>query len=132
MIVLNSSCSSSPFSARFIADENTLDGTQMQPGQVFRKAWILLNDGSLPWCSEHIRLMNLSDGIRVVQAPVIPVTAPHNKASITVDFICDQEPGVYESKWILAHHEHTFGPIIWCSIEVTRHNHIDTTLSKFR
>ncbi|CAF4880245.1 unnamed protein product, partial [Rotaria magnacalcarata] len=45
-----------PFSARFIADENTPDGTAMKPGQVFRKGWILLNDGSMPWDSSDIQL----------------------------------------------------------------------------
>ena len=110
--------SSSPFSARFIADENTPDGTIMRPGQAFRKAWILLNDGSLSWDNEDIQLINLADAIRVVQAPIVPVTAPHDKAMITVDYICPNQPGTYESKWILAYRQKTFGPMIWCSIEV--------------
>ncbi|CAM4859019.1 unnamed protein product [Rotaria socialis] len=107
-----------PYSARFVADKNTPDGTVMQPGQLFRKSWILLNDGSMPWSSDDIQLINLSDGIKVVEQPVVPVTAPHNRAIITVDFICANEPGTYESKWILRFRHQTFGPMIWCTIEV--------------
>ncbi|CAF1262893.1 unnamed protein product [Rotaria sordida] len=107
-----------PYSARFVADENTPDGTPMQPGQVFRKGWILLNDGSMPWSSDDIQLVNLADGIKVVKQPIIPVTAPHDRALITVDYMCANESGTYESKWILSYRHQTFGPMIWCSIEV--------------
>jgi hypothetical protein len=107
-----------PYSARFIADENTPDGTPMQPGQTFRKGWILLNDGSMPWSSDDIQLVNLADGITVVKQPIIPVTAPHDRALITVDYMCANDFGTYESKWILSYRHQTFGPMIWCSIEV--------------
>jgi hypothetical protein len=109
---------SRPYSARFIADENTPDGTPMQPGQTFRKGWVLLNDGSMPWSSDDIQLINLADGIQVVKQPIVPVTAPHARAVITVDYICANEVGTYESKWILSYRHQTFGPMIWCSIEV--------------
>ena len=95
----------------------------MQAGQVFRKGWILLNDGSLPWDSSDIQLINLSDGIRVVRPPVVPVTAPHEKATITVEYMCAHESGSYESKWILAYRQHTFGPMIWCSIQIGQPAH---------
>ena len=90
----------------------------MQPGQTFRKGWILFNDGSLPWDSNDIQLVNLSDGIQVVQQPVVPITAPHTRAVITADYKCADKPGKYESKWILSYRQQTFGPMIWCSIEV--------------
>ena len=102
----------------------------MQVGQVFRKGWILLNDGSLPWDSVDIQLMNLSDGIRVVRPPVVPVTAPHEKATISVEYMCDHESGSYESKWILAYRQHTFGPMIWCSIQVGQPAHADNRMRK--
>ena len=109
---------SSPYSARFIADENTPDGTSMQPGQVFRKAWILFNDGSMPWTSDDIQLINLVDGIRVAVQPVVPVTAPHTRTIVTVDHVCGDQPGTYESHWVLAYRGRTFGPMIWCAIDV--------------
>ena len=90
----------------------------MEAGQVFRKGWTLLNDGSMPWSSDEIELVNLTDGIKVVTKPTIPVTAPHDRALITVDYTCAQEPGTYESKWILSYRHQTFGPMIWCSIQV--------------
>jgi hypothetical protein len=90
----------------------------MQPGQTFRKGWILLNDGSMPWNSEDIQLVNLADGIKVLKQPIVPVTAPHDRALITVDYICTNQVGTYESKWILSYRHQTFGPMIWCSIEV--------------
>ncbi|CAF1161817.1 unnamed protein product [Adineta ricciae] len=107
-----------PYSACFIADENLVDGTSMEAGQVFRKGWILLNDGSMPWSSDDIELINLANGIKIVRPPVIPVTAPHDRAVITVDYMCANEPGAYESKWILSYRQRTFGPVIWCSIQV--------------
>ena len=91
----------------------------MQPGEVFRKGWILLNDGSMPWDSHDIQLINLSNGIEVLQQPMVPITAPHDRAVITVDYTCANQAGTYESKWILAYREQTFGPMIWCSIEVS-------------
>ncbi len=90
----------------------------MQSGQTFRKGWILLNDGSMPWNNDDIQLINLCDGIKVLKQPIVPVTAPHDRALITIDYICAQEAGTYESKWILSYRHQTFGPMIWCSIEV--------------
>jgi hypothetical protein len=90
----------------------------MQPGQTFCKGWILLNDGSMPWSPDDIQLVNLADGIKVVKQPIVPITAPHDRALITVDYICANEVGTYESKWILSYRHQTFGPMIWCSIEV--------------
>ena len=72
----------------------------------------------MPWSSDDVELINLSDGIKIVRPPVIPVTAPHDRAVITVDYMCANEPGAYESKWILSYRQRTFGPIIWCSIQV--------------
>lgn len=103
----------------------------MKPGQIFRKGWVLFNDGSMPWDSTDIQLINLTDGIQVLQKPVIPVTAPHSRAVITVDFVCANEPGTYESKWILAYRQQTFGPMIWCSIEVSQWSIIDNDFGKF-
>lgn len=102
----------------------------MQPGQVFRKGWILLNDGSLPWDSNDIQLINLHDGIEVLQQPTVPVTAPHSRAVITVDYKCANQPGTYESKWILAYRQQTFGPMIWCSIEVGGSTNIENKTLK--
>ncbi|CAF0746169.1 unnamed protein product [Rotaria sp. Silwood1] len=117
-----------PFSARFIADENTPDGTPMKPGQIFRKGWILLNDGSMPWDSNDIQLINLNDGIQVLQQPIVPVTAPHARTVISVEFMCSNEPGIYESKWILSYRQQTFGPMIWCTIEVSQWSIIENEL----
>ena len=94
------------------------DGTLLNPNGKFRKGWIVFNDGSLPWDPEDIQLINLSDGIQLINKPNIPVAAPHDKALITIDFIAPSQPGIYESKWILSYRQQTFGPIIWCSIEV--------------
>lgn len=91
----------------------------MSPGQIFRKGWIVLNDGSMPWDSDDIQLINLSNGIEVLQEPIVQITAPHTRTVITVDYRCANQAGVYESKWILAYRQKTFGPMIWCSIEVT-------------
>lgn len=90
----------------------------MSPGQIFRKGWIVLNDGSMPWDSDDIQLINLSNGIEVLQEPIVQITAPHTRTVITVDYRCANQAGVYESKWILAYRQKTFGPMIWCSIEV--------------
>jgi hypothetical protein len=91
----------------------------MKPGETFRKGWILLNDGSMPWDSHDIQLINLSNGIEVLRQPIVPITAPHDRALITVDYKCANQAGTYESKWILAYRQQTFGPMIWCSIEVS-------------
>jgi len=101
----------------------------MRPGQVFRKNWIVFNDGSMPWDNEDIQLINLSDGIEVVRQPVVPVTAPHTRTTLSVDYKCSNEQGVYESKWILAYRHQTFGPMIWCSIKVSDQG--QTTVNDF-
>lgn len=97
----------------------------MKPGEIFRKNWILLNDGSMPWDNNDIHLINLTDGIEVVQQPIVPITAPHARAVISVDYKCSDQPGTYESKWILAYRQQTFGPMIWCSIEVSQSKEIE-------
>jgi hypothetical protein len=101
----------------------------MKPGQEFRKGWILLNDGSMPWDSNDIQLINLTNGIQVTQQPIVPITAPHARAVITVDYKCADKPGTYESKWILAYRQQTFGPMIWCSIEVSHSPVVENTIS---
>ena len=100
----------------------------MKPGEIFRKRWILLNDGSMPWDSHDVQLVNLSDDIQVLQQPIVPITAPHMRTVIAVDFICTSQPGKYESKWILTYREQTFGPIIWCSIEVNHSSIIENEI----
>ena len=94
----------------------------MTPGQVFRKSWIILNDGSLPWENETIQIVNLINGIPFVHQPTVPITAPHSTTHLTMDFIAPMEEGVYESKWILSYREQTFGPMIWCAIQVKNTN----------
>ena len=108
-----------PYSARFIADENTPDGTVMRPGEVFRKSWILLNDGSLPWGDDEVQLVCLTETMETLGSPRIPITAPHDRTTISVDLKCPERAGVYESKWIFSYRNKTFGPMIWCSIEVS-------------
>jgi hypothetical protein len=100
----------------------------MKPGETFRKGWILLNDGSLPWDSNDIQLINLSDGIQVVQQPIVPTTAPHERVVVTIDFKSADQPGTYESKWILAYRQQTFGPMIWCSIEVSHSPKVENSI----
>jgi len=107
-----------PFSGRFVADGNYPDGTFLLPGERFRKTWILLNDGSLPWDNESIHLVNLINQIVFVEQPIVSVTGPHTRTEIHVDFVAPMEFGVYESKWILSYRDQTFGPMFWCQIEV--------------
>lgn len=114
----------SPFSGRFVADGNYPDGTFLLPGEHFRKTWILLNDGSLPWDNESIRLVNLINQIRFVEQPIVSVTAPHTRTEIHVDFVAPMESGVYESKWILSYRDQTFGPMFWCQIEVRQNDDV--------
>lgn len=73
----------------------------------------------MPWDNDDFQLVNLTDGIEVVHKPIIPVTAPHTRTILSVDYQCSNQTGVYESKWILAYRQQTFGPMIWCSIEVS-------------
>lgn len=100
----------------------------MSSGQVFRKGWVLFNDGSMPWTPEDIQLVNLVDGIKILQQPIIPVTAPHDRAMISVDYMCADQSGTYESKWILSYRQQTFGPMIWCSIVVGQSSTENSTL----
>jgi len=103
----------------------------MKPGEIIRKGWILLNDGSMPWDSNDIQLINLSNGIEVLQQPIVPITAPHARTVITVDYKCSNQAGIYESKWILAYRQQTFGPMIWCSIEVSQSEVKENKIRKF-
>ena len=91
----------------------------MRPGEVFRKSWILLNDGSMPWGDDEVQLVCLTETIEMLGSPRIPITAPHDRTTISVDLKCPERAGVYESKWIFSYRNKTFGPMIWCSIEVS-------------
>lgn len=100
----------------------------MRPGETFRKSWILLNDGSMAWNNDDIRLVCLTETIEMLETPRIPIVAPHDRTTISVDLKCPLRPGLYESKWILSYRNRTFGPIIWCSIEVFASDFFDVPL----
>lgn len=111
-----------PYSARFVADQTIPDGTKVRGGEKFQKVWTLHNDGSMPWGNDDVQLINLFDAIEIVGQAKIPVTAPYQCCSISVDFVAPSTPGYYESKWILSVRNRTFGPLFWCTIEVTEEN----------
>ena len=46
------------------------------------------------------------------------MTAPHERAIITVEYRSAEQTGNFESKWILSYRDQTFGPMLCCSIQI--------------
>ncbi len=83
-------------------DISVPDNTQFLPGQIFTKTWRLVNNGSCTWTRDYVAVWfsGVTMGKVLVQ-PLASVVQPGQSVDVTVDFIAPQEPGTYQSNWMI-------------------------------
>ncbi|XP_071791513.1 uncharacterized protein [Asterias amurensis] len=105
--------------AEFVRDGNLPDDTQMQPGAMFVKSWLMKNTGPVSW-SEDTKLKFLWGTMHgMTPEPVtVPHLAPGEEGLVCVEFVAPSALGQYQSHWRLAQDGEHFGHRVWCSITV--------------
>ena len=78
------------------------DGTIMSPGQSFSKTWRLENVGSCTWTRLYSVIFFSGNSLNAFQTHyLLSEVQPGNVIDITVDMVAPEEPGTYQSNWML-------------------------------
>lgn len=102
------------------------DGTVLNPGERFAKTWRLENAGSCTWTRLYAVTFFSGNSLNAYQTNTLaePVE-PGQQIDVTVDMDAPEEPGVYQSNWMLSNEEGVLfgiGPNgdapFWVKIEV--------------
>lgn len=82
------------------------DGTVMNPGEVFAKTWRLENAGSCTWTRQYAVTFFSANSLNAPQINTLakPVK-PGEQIDVTVDMQAPQEPGIYQSNWMLSNED---------------------------
>ncbi len=103
--------------AEFVADVTVPDGTVMDPGATFLKAWRVRNSGTCAWVEGYA--LRFLDGARMEGPPAVSVAAaaPGELAEVAVSLKAPMTPGSYRGRWQLCASETTcFGPMLTVEI----------------
>lgn len=88
--------------ATFVADVTIPDGTSVQPGASFVKAWRLRNNGSCHWGAGYALVFAagepMGDGM---PAPLSAETPPGATVDIAITLTAPRQPGTYRGHWRL-------------------------------
>jgi hypothetical protein len=105
--------------ARFVRDSDLLkDGTPMTPGQRFTQRWQVRNTGTTTW-GEGYRLVWVDRSLGAPPAIPLPPTAPDAVATITIEHMTPETPGLLRSTWRLCNpQDQFFGEELWTEIDV--------------
>jgi hypothetical protein len=78
------------------------DGTVMSPGQAFSKTWRLENVGSCTWTRLYSVTFFSGNPLNAFQTHYLLSEIPPGQViDITVDMVAPEEPGTYQSNWML-------------------------------
>ncbi len=82
------------------------DGTLMNPGERFTKTWRLENAGSCTWTRMYAVTYFSGNSLKAIQSnPLAQPVEPGEQIDVTVDMQAPEEPGVYQSNWMLSNEE---------------------------
>jgi hypothetical protein len=83
----------------FLEDITIPDGSQVNPGNLLDKRWLIKNNGSCNWDEEYrVKLISGADlGVPIEQA-LYPARSG-SEVSLRIVFSAPQEPGYYQSAW---------------------------------
>lgn len=88
--------------AKFIADVNVADDTQLSPGQSFTKVWRLRNDGTCSWTEEYKVVFVGGDSLSNNTPLSLPaVVAPGASVDIAVDMAAPSGSGTFRGDYQL-------------------------------
>ena len=104
---------------RFVRDVQVPDGTVFQPGQKFKKIWLLKNSGSEAW-PERSRLQIVSgDHLSSVNFVNVPSAQPGEDIAVEIDMTAPMCPGKYRSYYrMFLSNGVEFGNKVWVDIAV--------------
>jgi hypothetical protein len=79
------------------------DGTQLNPGQAFRKTWRLVNAGDCAWTDDYAAVW--FSGAKLSQSSTQFLryrVQPGGTLDVSVDMVAPEAPGFYQSNWMLS------------------------------
>jgi hypothetical protein len=87
----------------FVLDVNYPDGTEVTPGERFKKIWRLENTGSCPWTPGYTLVFDEGDamGGPIAISFTEEVIEPGETVDVGVDLIAPDTPGTYKGYWKL-------------------------------
>jgi hypothetical protein len=107
--------------AAFVSDVTFPDGSSVDGGQTFTKAWSLRNDGSQAWpANSHLALQG-SSAFQVLSTAIIDPVPPGAGANVSVTLRAplDATGTSEQQQWRLADSQgNTFGPVFWLRVTV--------------
>lgn len=106
--------------ALFVREEdNTPDGTLVQPGQPFTKVWVLRNSGTTAWDGSYRLTLVGGTPLGATASVNAPVTPPGGEARFTVNFAAPATSGFQRSTWKLVNPAgQAFGEEVWTEVTV--------------
>jgi ABC-type amino acid transport substrate-binding protein/putative hemolysin len=106
-------------SVKWVSDLSFPDGTTAQPGQPFRKGWLIRNNGTCDWAPDFAisyAYGTYMGGQPVRMGVVVPPEATHE---VWMDLVAPTAPGLYQSNYqMLDSQSVPFGAIGWVKIQV--------------
>ncbi|MGC9520855.1 MAG: NBR1-Ig-like domain-containing protein [Anaerolineae bacterium] len=104
--------------AEFVADVTVPDGTVIEPGATFLKAWRVRNSGTCRWVEGYV--LRFVDGAEMAGPATVSVAAaPGELAEVAVSLTAPETPGTYRGNWQLCASEtRSFGPMLFVDIVV--------------
>lgn len=115
--------SASSLDASFVRDMTFPDGSTVDGGQTFTKAWMLQNSGGQAWpASTHLTLQGMS-AFTVLSAATVDPVPPGATANISVTLRAPTgaDRTSEQQQWRLADKNgNAFGPVFWLRVTVAR------------
>ncbi len=96
--------------AQFVKDVNIPDGSQIAPGQSFKKTWRLRNAGVCTW-SGYTLVFDSGDLMGGVPE-AIGTVSPGQEVDVSVNFTAPTDPGSYRSYWRIKNSSGVLIPVL--------------------
>lgn len=103
----------------FIEDITIPDGTQVDPGEILDKRWLIENNGTCNWDQQFSLRLIAGPGMGTNPDKALFPARSGSRAEIQILFTAPQEPGIYRSAWQAADPQgNLFGDPIFIEINV--------------
>jgi len=83
----------------FFQDLTIPDGTQVSPGEILDKRWLVKNAGTCNWDERYQIRLEAGSNMGVPQVQALYPARSNLEVTIRMNFIAPDEPGTYRSAW---------------------------------
>lgn len=83
----------------FFQDLTIPDGTQVFPGEILDKRWLVQNAGTCNWDERYQIRLEAGSNMGVPQVQALYPARSNLEVTIRMNFIAPDEPGTYRSAW---------------------------------